>query len=81
MDPMKQYSKKPLQGVYGDITDNVIGSKNTLYEFNPGKCLLPEFFEDYLEKIWNLPIRDDDVWLVSYPRTGKCSNSINIIPL
>lgn len=71
MHSTAEYSKKPLEGIYADITDGGIGSKSVLYEFNPGKCLLPEFFENYLEKIWNMPIKDNDVWLVSYPRTGE----------
>lgn len=71
MDQAKEYSKKPLQGVYGEITDKGIGAKNVLFEFNPGKCMLPDFFENYLENIWNMPVRKDDIWLVSYPRTGK----------
>lgn len=65
------YTKKPLEGEFGEITDKTLGIKHALYEFNPGSCLLPGFFDMYLEPILNTPVREDDVWLVSYPRTGK----------
>lgn len=65
------FTKKPLENKFGKITDKGLRVQNALYEFNPGKCLLPGFFDHYIQQIWDAPVRKDDVWLVSYPRTGK----------
>lgn len=42
-----------------------------LIEVNPGKVLLPPKFKDVAQRILDLEVRPDDVWLVSYPRTGN----------
>ncbi|CAH1105251.1 unnamed protein product [Psylliodes chrysocephalus] len=68
---MQSVSKKPLEGKWGEITDRHLGIKNALWEFNPGKCLLPSFFENYMQPILDAPIRKDDIWLISFPRTGS----------
>ncbi|XP_028136794.1 sulfotransferase 1 family member D1-like [Diabrotica virgifera virgifera] len=68
---MKVITKKPLEGKCGEITDKHLGIKHALWEFNPGKCLLPAFFENYAPQILSAPVRKDDVWLISYPRTGS----------
>ncbi|CAG9841095.1 unnamed protein product [Diabrotica balteata] len=66
---MKVITKKPLEGKCGEITDEHLGIKHALWEFNPGKCMLPAFFENYVPQILSAPVRKDDVWLISYPRT------------
>ncbi|KAJ8982716.1 hypothetical protein NQ317_019507 [Molorchus minor] len=65
------FTCKPLEGVYGEITDKGLGIKNALYEFNPGKSLLPRAYENIAQKILDAPVREDDTWLVSFPRTGS----------
>jgi hypothetical protein len=42
-----------------------------LIEVNPGKVLVPPKFKDVAQRILDLEVRPDDVWLVSYPRTGN----------
>ncbi|KAJ8960057.1 hypothetical protein NQ318_009498 [Aromia moschata] len=64
-------TRKPLEGVYGDITDKALGVKHALYEFSPGKSLLPLQYELIAQKILDAPVREDDVWLISFPRTGS----------
>lgn len=51
--------------------DELFGVENCLIEVNPGNVLLPPKFEEIGERILNLEVRPDDVWLVSYPRSGK----------
>jgi hypothetical protein len=34
-------------------------------------CILPQRFRDICDKVKNLEIRDDDVFLCSFPRTGS----------
>lgn len=48
-----------------------------LIEVNPGKVLVPPKFKDVAQRILDLEVRPDDVWLVSYPRTGTNNNFLN----
>lgn len=45
--------------------------KESLIEVLPGSVILPRKFKDLGESIRNLTTYNDDVWLVSYPRTGS----------
>lgn len=51
--------------------DELFPVQNCFIEVNPGKVYLPRKFADIGESIKDLPVYDDDVWLVSYPRTGS----------
>lgn len=51
--------------------DKLFGVENCLIEVNPGNVLLPPKYVEIGERIMNLEVRPDDVWLASYPRTGK----------
>lgn len=60
-----------LEDVFAKRLDDLFGLKDCLIEVNPGKCILPPKYKDLGERILNMEVRPDDVWLVSYPRTGK----------
>lgn len=45
--------------------------KGVFVEVHPGNVVLPKKFCDMSDQILNLPVRHDDIWLVSYPRTGS----------
>lgn len=64
------FSVKPIVGEYAEKLDKVFGVKDALLEYNPGKCLMPFYFSDIAQQVLDASIRDDDVWLVSFPRTG-----------
>ncbi|XP_065214235.1 sulfotransferase 1B1-like [Planococcus citri] len=51
--------------------DGLFGVENCLIEVNPGKVLLPPKYQEIGERIFNLKVKDDDLWLISYPRTGS----------
>ncbi|XP_050437128.1 luciferin sulfotransferase [Adelges cooleyi] len=51
--------------------DDLFGVKDCLIEVNPGQVILPPKYKDLGERIMNMEVRTDDVWLVSYPRTGS----------
>ena len=52
-----------------------------------GDLVLPKAFSDnYAEKIYNMEVLDDDIWIVTYPKCGttwtqvcKYSSLLNII--
>lgn len=65
------FTRKPLVGPYAEKLDQIFGVKNSFYEYNPGKFIMPPFFMEITQKILDADVREDDVWMISYPRTGK----------
>lgn len=47
------------------------GGENLFTKVNPGSVIVPQAFNEIGEMIVNLNVRCDDVWMCSYPRTGK----------
>lgn len=33
--------------------------------------VLPVYYKEFAEEIFNLEVRDDDVWVCSFPKTGE----------
>ncbi|XP_015516478.1 luciferin sulfotransferase-like [Neodiprion lecontei] len=60
-----------VDGEIGKKLDVMFGVKNSFVRVEPGSCLLPPQYALYGPKIRDMEIREDDVWLVSYPRTGS----------
>lgn len=78
---MSGFTSTPISGPYADMLDESFGVQNAFYEFNPGKCLMPPYFADIAQQILDARVKDDDVWLVSFPRTGStwCQEMIWLI--
>jgi hypothetical protein len=53
-----------------DILDRAFHIKNNFFDAGNG-CILPQKYRDVSEQVKNLEIRDDDVFLCSFPRTGS----------
>lgn len=34
-------------------------------------CVLGKYYEKFEEEIYNMEVRDDDVWVISFPKCGK----------
>uniref|UniRef100_A0A182IP82 Sulfotransferase domain-containing protein n=1 Tax=Anopheles atroparvus TaxID=41427 RepID=A0A182IP82_ANOAO len=51
--------------------DRFFGRKDHFVEVNPGRVVMPRKFKDLGDSIRALPIRLDDVWLMSFPRAGS----------
>jgi len=68
---MGRVSYDRIQGEEAEKLDDLFGMKDCLIEVNPGRVLLPPQYQEIGDKIVNMKVRTDDVWLVSYPRTGK----------
>ncbi|GJQ75779.1 hypothetical protein Trydic_g17850 [Trypoxylus dichotomus] len=62
---------KPLQKCYSEKLDKWFGIPDCLYEFNPGKFVMPFQYTLMAQDILDFEVRSDDVWLVSYSRTGS----------
>ncbi|KAK9496436.1 hypothetical protein O3M35_013276 [Rhynocoris fuscipes] len=51
--------------------DTLFQKDNAFIEVNPGNVLLPPKYKEIGDRIYNMEVRPDDVWVVSYPRTGS----------
>lgn len=65
------FTAKPLCEPYKEILDRAFRKKNALLEYNPGKCIFTPSLKNIAPDILNCEVREDDVWFISYPRTGK----------
>lgn len=43
---------------------------NGLIKITPSNCILPKSYQNILETVRDLPIREDDVFLVTNPKCG-----------
>lgn len=62
---------KTVDGSVGDKLDRMFGVKSSFLRVEPSNCLLPPEFVLLGSKIRDMNIYSDDVWMVSYPRTGS----------
>lgn len=60
-----------IDGKYGEKLDRMFDVKNSFIRVEPGRCVLPPHYALFGPKIRDMEIREDDVWMVSYPRTGQ----------
>lgn len=60
-----------IEGDAGERLDRMFGVKSSFLRVQPGNCLLPPQFVFYGTKIRDMEVYDDDVWMISYPRTGN----------
>ncbi|XP_076295565.1 sulfotransferase 2 [Lasioglossum baleicum] len=67
----KQIALATIEGEEGAKLDKIFGTKPSFFRVQPGNCLLPPHFVFYGTRIRDMEIYEDDVWMVSYPRTGS----------
>lgn len=67
----QQLTFKTVDGDVGARLDKMFGVKSSFLRVEPSYCLLPPQFIFLGTKIRDMTIYHDDVWLVSYPRTGS----------
>ncbi|KAL1140700.1 hypothetical protein AAG570_000630 [Ranatra chinensis] len=53
-----------------DLMDHFRGEKTGFCQVGPQKWLLPAAYAAHAEKYYSMPIREDDVWIITYPRSG-----------
>lgn len=57
-----------------DRLDSFYNKNNSFIEVNPGNVVMPRIYQDIGDQILNFEVRQDDVWMISYPRTGITTN-------
>ena len=65
-----------VEGPIGEKLDEMFKVKTSFLRVNPGRCLLPPQYVFIAKRIRDLEIRYDDVWIVSYPRTGEINQKL-----
>lgn len=73
------FSAEPLPEPYREITDKVFKKKDALLQYSPGKCIFSPALKNIEQDILDCQVREDDVWFISYPRTGKCNFKLSTI--
>lgn len=68
-----------IEGDVGRRLDKMFGVKPSFLRVEPGHCLLPPQFVFHGVNIRDMEIYDDDVWMISYPRTGKIRSNLYFI--
>lgn len=66
-----QLTFKTVDGDVGARLDKMFGVKSSFLRVEPSHCLLPPQFVFLGPRIRDMTVYEDDVWMVSYPRTGK----------
>lgn len=66
----------PLCGTVGDRLDSFFQRDNGFVEVNPGHVIMPRKYQDICKDIADCDVRSDDIWMISYPRTGELTDSI-----
>ncbi|KAJ6635541.1 Luciferin sulfotransferase [Pseudolycoriella hygida] len=62
---------KSLDDSIADRLDSFFNKNNSFIEVNPGNVIMPRLFQDIGDEVLSFNVRQDDVWMVSYPRTGS----------
>lgn len=61
----------PLCGAVGEKLDNFFQRKNGFVAVNPGDVIMPKKYQEICKDIIECDVRMDDIWMISYPRTGN----------
>ncbi|XP_055586748.1 luciferin sulfotransferase [Uranotaenia lowii] len=62
---------RKVQTVAAERLERFFHKTDAFVEVHPGSVIMPVRFQEIGEDILKLDIRKDDVWLLSYPRTGS----------
>lgn len=67
--PVLTFSK--LDPEAGEVLDRMFDKKDCMWEINPGRVILPADYMTIGQDILDMEVKDSDVWMCSYPRTGE----------
>lgn len=65
------FTCKPLSENYSKKLDKIFDVKDSFLQYNPGRFIMPPQYKNLAQQILDFEVREDDVWVISYPRTGK----------
>lgn len=64
-----------MSQVYQKVEDEIL-NKHFLNEFRTGyikidNFLLPEYFKEFSDSVESFEVKNTDIWVCSFPKTGK----------
>lgn len=69
----------PIDGKIGELLQRTSATEfRTGFISVDGVCL-PEYYKKFAEQLENFEVRDDDVWVCSFPKTGEWSCSLPVM--
>lgn len=60
-----------LTNGYKEKLEKVFNEENCLVEYNPGNFIMTPKLKDISQPILDFKVRKDDIWMLSFPRTGN----------
>lgn len=57
----------------------IAGSKSGFIQVGPDKWFFPIEYKNEAKKIYNFEVRPSDVWIVTYPRSGKIFEYVTFV--
>lgn len=76
--------KRDFKGIqllqYEKVRNNFLllsGVRDGFIQVGPKKWFLPRTYKKHASSIYNLKVRPNDVWLITYPRSGKFHQAAN----
>ena len=60
--------------IYDNFFKNQKSSNQGFVRFQPYNQVLPKCYENFEKKVKDFQIREDDVWISSFPKCGKANN-------
>lgn len=72
-----ELSFSKLDNETGETLDRMFEKKDCMIEVNPSRTILPTDYMNIGQDILDMQVLDNDVWMCSYPRTGKYTKHLN----
>lgn len=60
-----------IDGEYGEILNEVFVNQFRTGYLSVQGCILPEYFREFGDDIRNSNVRNNDVWICSFPKCGN----------
>lgn len=76
---MQDLKGEPIEGDCGALMEKFFLSNFRVGYRRYRGVTLPTRYEAFAERVENMTVRDDDVWVISFPKTGNraCSRQLN----
>lgn len=75
---MFPYKIEPVEeGLNKQLMNDFGGERYGFVQVGEKKWVLPAIYNEHAERFYSYPVREDDVWIITYPRSGKKQLKLN----